>query len=57
MLSHLKLNIACEVVENIENIRFQFRKAVDADGDGEITKEEFVENAMKSRFMKKMLES
>ena len=57
MLSHLKLNIACEVVENIENIRFQFRKAVDADGDGEITKEEFVENAMKSRFMRKMLES
>ena len=26
---------------------------MDADGDGEITKDEFVENAMKSRFMKK----
>ena len=44
-------------IVKIENITFEFRKAVDADGDGEITKEEFVENAMKSRFMKKMLES
>ena len=57
MLSHLKLNINCKIVESIENKGFQFRKAVDADGDGEITKDEFVENAMKSRFMKKMLES
>ena len=53
-MQHLKLTINCIIVENIENI---FRKAVDADGDGEITKDEFVENALKSRFMKKMLES
>ena len=33
------------------------RKAVDADGDGEITEEEFVTHALKSRFMKKMLEN
>ena len=33
------------------------RKAVDSDGDGEITKEEFVKNALKSRFLQKMLEN
>ena len=32
-------------------------KAVDADGDGEITKEEFVGNALKSRFLKNMLKN
>ena len=33
------------------------RKAVDSDGDGEITKEEFVGNALKSRFLKNMLKN
>jgi len=33
------------------------RKAVDTDGDGEITKEEFVTHALKSRFLQKMLEN
>ena len=33
------------------------RKAVDTDGDGEITKEEFVKHALKSRFLQKMLEN
>ena len=33
------------------------RKAVDSDGDGEITKEEFVKHALKSRFLQKMLEN
>ena len=32
-------------------------KAVDADGDGEITQEEFVKNALKSRFLKNMLKN
>ena len=32
-------------------------KAVDADGDGEITKDEFVGNALKSRFLKNMLKN
>jgi Ca2+-binding EF-hand superfamily protein len=32
-------------------------KAVDSDGDGEITKEEFVKNALKSRFLKNMLKN
>ena len=33
------------------------RKAVDSDGDGEITKDEFVTHALKSRFLQKMLEN
>ena len=33
------------------------RKAVDSDEDGEITKEEFVAHALKSRFLQKMLEN
>ena len=33
------------------------KKAVDSDGDGEITKEEFVKHALKSRFLKNMLKS
>ena len=33
------------------------KKAVDSDGDGEITKEEFVKNALKSRFLKNMLKN
>ena len=33
------------------------RKAVDSDGDGEITKDEFVKHALKSRFLQKMLEN
>ena len=33
------------------------RKAVDEDGDGEITEDEFVTYALKSRFMKKILEN
>ena len=32
-------------------------KAVDSDGDGDITKEEFVKNALKSRFLKNMLKN
>jgi len=34
-------------------MRHGYQETVDADGEGEITKEEFVENAMKSGFMKK----
>ena len=33
------------------------KKAVDDDGDGEITKDEFVKNALKSRFLKNMLKN
>ena len=33
------------------------RKAVDSSGDGEISEEDFVKNALKSRFMKKMLDN
>ena len=33
------------------------KDAVDKDGDGEITKEEFVKNALKSRFLKNMLKN
>ena len=32
-------------------------KAIDSDGDGDITKEEFVKNALKSRFLKNMLKN
>ena len=31
-------------------------EAIDVDGDGDITKEEFVNNAMKSDFIRNMLE-
>ena len=30
-------------------------KAIDADGDGEVTREEFVQNAMKSPFIASLL--
>ena len=33
------------------------RKAVDSSGDGDISEEDFVKNALKSRFMKKMLDN
>ena len=56
-----KMAILCETV-NSTAIGEKFptmykRKAVDSDEDGEITKEEFVAHALKSRFLQKMLEN
>ena len=39
----------------IEECVDEIIEAVDSDGDGEITKEEFVENAMLSKFLSKLI--
>ena len=36
-------------------IMFLYRDAVDEEGDGDISKDEFVKNAMKSKFIFNML--
>ena len=36
---------------------FVFREAVDTEGDGDVSKEEFVKNAMQSKFIFNMLKS
>ena len=40
--------------EGIINI-FNFRATIDGDGDGDISKEEFVANAMQSKFIADLL--
>ena len=45
-----------EFEENdLENVTRDIMEAIDADGDGEVTKDEFIENAMKCQFIAGML--
>ena len=45
-------DICNDILNNISNIA---REAVDVDGDGDISKEEFVRNGMKNKFIQTML--
>ena len=40
---------------DLENVTRDIMEAIDADGDGEVTKDEFIENAMKCQFIAGML--
>ena len=54
LMSGLEISLTCVCFEGIINIS-NFRATIDGDGDGDISKEEFVANAMQSKFIADLL--